>query len=254
LKRFYRTSRRIHSASRADAARPVGSTVNEHANSVIELAERRAEEIRRSAELDAEATRRDAVESARRVFERINALEVPLGELVETLRLEAATVERELDSQVDADVVAIPEASEKAPGERSAGNGTEVLAPPEEAVPDAEEVEVAEPQPIVVSPSAVDDPPRPRRGAGPAVRVRGFLSWRPNGTFSQFRSAATSDVFITNDGYCAVCRKAFRAGSEEDLRLSDWKVNDDVGLCPDCQCQGWQLPEGARLPFRRGGL
>jgi len=54
-------------------------------------------------------------------------------------------------------------------------------------------------------------------------------------------------------GHCAVCQTAFMAGSEEELRLSDWNVNGDVGLCPDCQADRWQLPEGARLPFRRGG-
>ncbi len=58
--------------------------------------------------------------------------------------------------------------------------------------------------------------------------------------------------FITTPGYCAVCRKAFQVESEEELSASGWKVNGDVGLCPEDQAEGWDLPEGATLPFRRG--
>lgn len=43
------------------------------------------------------------------------------------------------------------------------------------------------------------------------------------------------------------------AGSAENLLLSGWKVSEDMGVCPECQADGWQLPDGARLPFRRGG-
>ena len=59
--------------------------------------------------------------------------------------------------------------------------------------------------------------------------------------------------FVSIQGYCAVCQRAFMAGSEENLEQSGWRVTGDVGLCPECQSEGWQLPEGARLPFRRGG-
>lgn len=44
------------------------------------------------------------------------------------------------------------------------------------------------------------------------------------------------------------------AASEEELRLSDWKVNDDVGLCADCQSDGWQPArwgKAALPPWRR---
>jgi vacuolar-type H+-ATPase subunit H len=60
-------------------------------------------------------------------------------------------------------------------------------------------------------------------------------------------------TFITKEGHCAVCQRTFMAGSLLNLEASHWKVNGEVGLCPDCQSEGWQLPDGARLPFRRGG-
>jgi hypothetical protein len=68
----------------------------------------------------------------------------------------------------------------------------------------------------------------------------------------RLRPGRKQRVFITTQGHCAVCQRAFMAGTEENLRLSGWRVSGDVGLCPDCQADGWQLPDGARLPFRRG--
>jgi hypothetical protein len=71
---------------------------------------------------------------------------------------------------------------------------------------------------------------------------------------SLFKGSSSSEsVFITTEGHCAVCQRTYMAGTEETLRQSGWRVNGDVGLCPECQSDGWQLPEGARLPFRRGG-
>jgi hypothetical protein len=67
------------------------------------------------------------------------------------------------------------------------------------------------------------------------------------------RKGKAKGTFITTQGYCVVCHRAFMAGSEESLALSGWSVTGDVGLCPDCQAEGWQLPEGGHLPFRRGG-
>lgn len=60
-----------------------------------------------------------------------------------------------------------------------------------------------------------------------------------------------SALFITTPGQCAVCYRSYAAGSEEALAESGWKVSGELGLCPDCQNDGWQLPEGARLPYRR---
>ncbi len=70
---------------------------------------------------------------------------------------------------------------------------------------------------------------------------------------SRFKGSAGKGAFITSEARCAVCQRAFMAGSEEALELSGWRVNGDVGLCPACQSGSWQLPEGARLPFRNVG-
>jgi len=43
------------------------------------------------------------------------------------------------------------------------------------------------------------------------------------------------------------------AGSLENLESSGWLVTGEIGVCPDCQSEGWQLPDGAKLPFRRRG-
>jgi hypothetical protein len=72
------------------------------------------------------------------------------------------------------------------------------------------------------------------------------------GLFGRLRRSGDR-TFVSIQGYCAVCQRAFMAGSQENLELSGWLVSGDIGLCPECQSEGWQLPEGARLPFRRGG-
>lgn len=270
------------------AARRAGSIVDEHINSIVDLAERRADEIRRSAERDAEATRREAVESARRVFERINALERPLGELVQTLQSESQRVERELGRHVDAEVAAIPSWVEEPPTD-----GDDLLVEDRSAGPEAHEA-------AVVEEASTDLTGRQRRGqereqeraerraqreqerveresaeradgAAPAPAEDGAkrtsepqpipvpAAFEPaaeepkRGLLSRLRGGKQQSAFIGTPGHCAVCQKTFMAGSEENLRLSGWKVSGEVGLCPEDQRDGWQLPEGARLPFRRGG-
>jgi len=37
----------------------------------------------------------------------------------------------------------------------------------------------------------------------------------------------------------------------QQLDASGWQVSDDVGICPDCQTDGWHLPEGSPLPVRQ---
>jgi hypothetical protein len=72
------------------------------------------------------------------------------------------------------------------------------------------------------------------------------------GLFRRMRRARKR-LFITEPGQCAVCNRTYAAANEEELAASGWRVSDDIGLCPTCQSEGWQLPEGARLPYRRGG-
>jgi cell division septum initiation protein DivIVA len=71
------------------AADRAGAMVTEQVRSIIENAERNAEEIRRNAERDAEQMRADAVEAAHRILDRLDAIEGPLADLVSGLRREA---------------------------------------------------------------------------------------------------------------------------------------------------------------------
>ncbi len=391
-------------ANLAEPARRAGTVVAEHVNSVIDAAEHQAHEVLRDAERDAEATRREALESAARVFERIDQLERPLREFIQNLRLETDRVERELAGEVDVDATPLPSESENEkalseggaeaverpveavrepadavsrPVEEPFGERDEE--PAEDPIPDSLEEPVGRPvaEPVgkleeepVIEPveRPLDEPfeqkppgkgvsgkngvaekpgarrsagkksaskrsrgmkPRDQAGEDPATRAeegrvatasspggrmreRGDPAPKPAGkrsldaervsgknderaaeepatsstspvvgtdsveateprpTLSPMEGSgpaklasrllgrlrdggAGKSVFITTEGHCAVCQKALLAGSEDELRSSGWKVSGDVGLCPECQSDSWQLPEGARLPFRRGG-
>jgi F0F1-type ATP synthase membrane subunit b/b' len=76
----------VQAGSAADRA---GAMVTEQVRSIIEAAEKRAEEIRTSAERDAEEMRTEAVAAAHRILDRLDAIETPLGDLVTSLRHEA---------------------------------------------------------------------------------------------------------------------------------------------------------------------
>jgi len=91
-----------------------------------------------------------------------------------------------------------------------------------------------------------------RAGSAGASAWKGALTSKRSRLRGRF-GGSRETPFITTEGECAACRRTLQVESEEALAESDWLVNGDVGLCPDCQSQGWQLPEGARLPFRRGG-
>jgi len=249
----------------------IKSIVTEHIDSIVADAERRAEEIRLQGDRDAEQARRKAVESASRVFERIHALERPLGELVQTLRYEMERVGRELDGSeapatLDAEVAEVEEVMD------SDGNGhnhapiretqTQARAPePAEAEAEVEEPSVvADDEPptdqsedsdaAAAAPAEPDEQRQPTMVSQAAPEAKRGKSKR---SMLSGRRGGGKGVFITSEGHCAVCQATFMAGSREVLELSDWKVNGDVGLCPDCQANDWQLPEGARLPFRRSG-
>jgi hypothetical protein len=56
--------------------------------------------------------------------------------------------------------------------------------------------------------------------------------------------------FIEQPGRCSICVRELQV-AEGDLATSGWIINYETGLCPDCQRQGWTLPEGASLPSRR---
>jgi hypothetical protein len=132
-----------------------------------------------------------------------------------------------------------PPEEDLSPGERTR--------PPEEQTPAPEEVVYPSPQETVASRQVEEAPPsegrqaddqaEPAEGASGKRGLRGLLRRkRP---------------FITTPGDCAVCHRSVVAGSEQALAASGWVVRGDLGICPQCQSDGWQLPEGARLPHRR---
>lgn len=232
-----------HLTELGEAARRAGSIVTEHIDAIVATAERDAEGIRQGAERDAEQARQEAFKSASRVFDRIQALERPLGELVQTLRVEMERVDRELQGTTGESPTAISSTAESLhvaePAPEPAPEPEAEAPPTPEPEPEPERRE-EEPQPILVTPGA-GQPEEPA-----AKPTRGILSRLRGG-------GSRKGAFITSQGHCAVCQKTFMAGSAEALELSGWRVSGDVGLCPEDQAQGWQLPEGARLPFRRGG-
>jgi hypothetical protein len=125
-----------------------------------------------------------------------------------------------------------PESQEPAPAE------------PEAA---AEEPKSQEPWPAAPQPEAAQEAPPSEPStqtpvtAGEGAERRGLLN-----------RLRRRKIFITEPGACAVCGRTLTAGSERELEASGWRVYGDIGLCPDCQADGWELPEGARVPFRRG--
>lgn len=67
------------------------------------------------------------------------------------------------------------------------------------------------------------------------------------GLFGRWRARAFRD----EPGCCAVCQRELQVDDEAELKASGWIVSGDSGVCPPCQEDGWQLPEGAAIPFRR---
>ena len=258
-----------------EAARRAGFIVTEQIESIIERAEREAVTIRRDARRDAEDMRREAADAAKRLLDRLHALEFPLGELVVSLRDEVDRVTQELErgEHVDSHATSLPPPQGRSDGddqpedfdERAEprvsaapipspapdgqGSGTsefhghridaDVDYPPE---PEAEETDPARTeQPIPAG--VVQEALRPEENGGKAGRR----------ARRRQKSRQAKGLFITVEGFCSICRRSFAAGSEEELEASGWRVSHDVGLCPSCQADGWQLPDGARLPVRPGG-
>jgi cell division septum initiation protein DivIVA len=79
----------------AEAADRAGAIVTEQIRSIIGQAEANAAEIRHSAELEAEAIRQRAAESASRLLARIDAINGPLAALAAELQRELQGVPTE---------------------------------------------------------------------------------------------------------------------------------------------------------------
>lgn len=80
-----------------EAADRAGAIVTEHVRSIIDAAQTRADEVERSAREEADEIRSQAEKSARRVLERIDAVEGHLGTLVGSLRQDADSLTGEID-------------------------------------------------------------------------------------------------------------------------------------------------------------
>jgi hypothetical protein len=276
------TARRAQSIV-TEQVNTIVETVAHRAQDITRSAERDADIARR----DADMARREAHESARRVLERIGALERPLGELVMTLRHEMNRLAGQLEgrgpdvtsyaveapsrgdraipaSQPEAPAEEEPrkqeppaKAEEPAPAADSAASATEEPAPaaePEATEP--AEAETTRREPAFAEPAHPEEEPPPLAASvadeEPTQEAAERKRRRVRGAFGRLRGKGSRDLFITTPGNCAVCQRSFAAGSPEELETSGWLVSGDVGLCPECQSEGWQLPEGARLPFRRG--
>jgi colicin import membrane protein len=234
---------------------------------MLEAAEARAREISEAAEQDAARAKEDARAAASNLLSQIDALERPMSELVTALRREQDGLSgelRELGPSVDLSSDAIAEESPQAIEARTAEAERqrqreeeaerqrweeEERRREEEARAEAERQRAE-----AVSDDVMAEEPQAEDAAQPldeqAVAEAEPERSRP-GLFRRMRRGRGMP-FISEPGECAVCQRTFQAGSEEELAASGWLVNDDVGVCPDCQREGWQLPEGARLPFRRG--
>ncbi|MFL5911797.1 MAG: hypothetical protein ACJ768_14635, partial [Gaiellaceae bacterium] len=73
---------------------------------------------------------------------------------------------------------------------------------------------------------------------------------RPS-VFRRFGLGKRRKPFLEEPGRCAICGNSLKVDSDEEIEASGWQVSDDVGVCPDCQTDGWHLPEGSPLPVRQ---
>lgn len=237
-----------------DAARQAGYIVTEQIDLIIARAEGQAETILRDAERDAEDTRREAIESAKRLLDRLHALEFPLGELVGSLRDEVEQVSLEVGRRkhVDSDATSLPPAPEGEHDETGEGEAAFEL----EGEPTPEEAPVAADAPAAEdSDQPAEEPPlEPTEPDAPAENASARKPRRNRGRDRRRQKAKQAKGhFITSEGSCAVCDRTFQAADERELEQSGWRVTGDVGLCPECQADDWQLADGARLPVRPGG-
>jgi hypothetical protein len=240
-----------------DAARRAGQLFTQHVDEITKDAQRHADEIEKKAEQDAEDARREALESGRRVFERINALERPLGELVRTLRHEMDRVTAELGEGRYVELPGEAVTEERAEPKARPTPEPEPAPPPEpesadagwEEAPDTSADGSAEMKSTADTDESDAVQLGPQETAVSAVPESESAVTKPRRGLLRRRK---SRPFIGSPGECAVCQRSYQAADENELEASGWSISDDVGLCPNCQADGWQLPEGARLPFRRG--
>jgi hypothetical protein len=114
----------------------------------------------------------------------------------------------------------------------------------DEVVRIREQVDSAQdaPQPVVDPPSESERPESRPDGstpdADPPVSPERAAPRRHARRFGRRRRALPQ---------CAVCGRAAEDGEEA---LERWRQVRRTSLCPECQVEGWQVPEGASVPYR----
>jgi outer membrane biosynthesis protein TonB len=266
----------------SQAADRAGAIVTDQIRAMLEAAESRARDIRRAAEKDAREKRQAAAQEASALFKQLEAIERPLDALVASVRGELDSLSTEFRRHWTTDDVvmhAVPDAPQEEGEQPPLAAEPEPEPQPEpepepepehqaephaegEEAPEEELEEELEPEAVLEDEAhdheghehdevadepfdgtaELDEMPYSNGAAETSDKKRGLL-----GRLKRRKSA----LFITTPGQCAVCYRSYAAGSEEALEASGWKVSGELGLCPQCQEDGWQLPEGARLPYRR---
>jgi predicted nucleic acid-binding Zn-ribbon protein len=101
---------------------------------------------------------------------------------------------------------------------------------------------VPPPAPLANPPIAAEPPPAEPPPAEPPLQEA------PAGRPGRLRRRKR--LFETRGRTCAVCRRT-EAASPGALQAKGWALGAEIDICPDCGAQGWQLPKGGNLPFRR---
>jgi hypothetical protein len=197
---------------------PDGGALSEE--TAAEVGARVAEQVRRaieSAERSAEDLRRQALDRASADRESVHRMAALVMDRIDDVEANVGKLLQTLRDEVarTADEVARTEVASKAQPESDHGG---------RAAPEA-----ADSPPVQ---SAVPDAPTPLATPQPPAAARRAR----RGLFGR-RSLPE----------CAVCGRAPRPGEEA---LQAWHRTGKLSLCPQCQDDGWQLPAGARVPYR----
>ena len=137
-------------------------------------------------------------------------------------------------------------------------NSAEADEKPEKVEFEAVEAMVAEvlgeQEPVAEGDEEVQDEVEPAEAPVPepvGVGTNGAEHAARPSVFKRFGIGKRRKPFLEEPGRCAICGNSLKVDSDDELDASGWQVSDDVGICPDCQTDGWNLPEGSPLPVRQ---
>jgi hypothetical protein len=208
--------------------------VADRVRAVLESAERAAADMRRRALEHASADREAVHGTAALVTARIDLIEAEVGQFLQELRDEVASIVAEADRAAKTTAADAPPTAAAPPI---------VVSPPQAADgPDAEHPS-ADAQPGEASPDG-DDPADVRptadrpAGAEPGPPPEGSARRRRSRMFRRRR---------TGPPPCGVCGRTAQPGDEG---LERWYEASGTSLCPECQTAGWRLPNRGAVPYR----